>query len=172
MLIGIAKMAAQSELLEAKRVVDYRELEVRSYISRCTSAFMPFQWTINPYRGCEIGCKYCYARYTHEFMELDPDIGFETQIFVKQWNPVEFRRELGRIPLGDLQRFMAKAKAEGRAVRGIADHEFIHSIYFRDHSGYVIELTVKEPEHDAAMDPTRNNAARILQDWQAHKVHA
>ena len=102
MLIGIAKMAAQSELLEAKRVVDYRELEVRSYISRCTSAFMPFQWTINPYRGCEIGCKYCYARYTHEFMELDPEIGFETQIFVKQWNPVEFRRELGRIPLGDI----------------------------------------------------------------------
>ena len=32
---------------------------------------MPFRWTINPYRGCEFGCKYCYARYTHEFMEME-----------------------------------------------------------------------------------------------------
>ena len=31
---------------------------------------MPFQWTINPYRGCEFGCQYCYARYTHEFMGM------------------------------------------------------------------------------------------------------
>ena len=59
---------------------------------------MPFEWTINPYRSCEIGCRYCYARYTHEFMELDPDVDFETKIFVKQWNSAEFRRELHTIP--------------------------------------------------------------------------
>lgn len=44
---------------------------------------MPFAWTINPYRGCEFGCVYCFARYTHEFMELDPVRGFEDRIFAK-----------------------------------------------------------------------------------------
>ena len=63
-------MASESQLLEAKRQVDYRELPARSYISRNTGVRMPFEWTINPYRGCEIGCRYCYARYTHEFMEF------------------------------------------------------------------------------------------------------
>ena len=44
---------------------------------------MPFRWTVNPYRGCEFGCKYCYARYTHEYMELDGG-EFETKIYVKK----------------------------------------------------------------------------------------
>ena len=46
-------------------------LPVRSILNRCDSNRVPFEWTINPYRGCEFGCKYCYARYTHEYMELD-----------------------------------------------------------------------------------------------------
>lgn len=45
---------------------------------------MPFQWTVNPYRGCEFGCKYCYARYTHEFMELRDDGAFENRIYAKK----------------------------------------------------------------------------------------
>jgi DNA repair photolyase len=44
---------------------------------------VPFRWTVNPYRGCEFGCKYCYARYTHEYMELDGS-EFESKIYVKQ----------------------------------------------------------------------------------------
>jgi DNA repair photolyase len=44
---------------------------------------VPFTWTVNPYRGCEFGCKYCYARYTHEYMDLDGG-EFERKIFVKQ----------------------------------------------------------------------------------------
>ena len=44
---------------------------------------MPFNWTINPYRGCEFGCKYCYARYTHEFMGLDDGRDFEDKIYAK-----------------------------------------------------------------------------------------
>lgn len=63
---------------------------------------MPFRWTLNPYRGCEFGCKYCYARYAHEFMELrDPEL-FEHKIYVKRFDAVLFRRELSRIPRGDL----------------------------------------------------------------------
>lgn len=59
---------------------------------------MPFDWAINPYRGCEFGCKYCYARYTHEFMELRETEQFEREIFVKRLNPVAFQRELKKIP--------------------------------------------------------------------------
>jgi DNA repair photolyase len=97
-LIGIARMASESELLEGKRRVEYRELEAKSYISRCPNPQLPFRWTINPYRGCEFGCKYCYARYTHEFMELRDGSLFETRIFAKQWNAALFRSELRKLP--------------------------------------------------------------------------
>ena len=80
-LVGIARLAAQSELLEAKRSVEYFEIPARSILNR-TKPNMPFRWTINPYRGCEFGCKYCYARYAHEFMELEP-ADFEDKIYAK-----------------------------------------------------------------------------------------
>jgi DNA repair photolyase len=44
---------------------------------------MPFEWTINPYRGCEFGCTYCYARYTHEYLGLEGWLDFEKTIYVK-----------------------------------------------------------------------------------------
>lgn len=97
-LIGIAKLAAASPTLEAKRRVEYFELPTRRFIGRCSGTRMPFSWTINPYRGCEFGCKYCYARYTHEFMELRDGRHFEEKIFAKQWNAAEFRAELRKIP--------------------------------------------------------------------------
>jgi DNA repair photolyase len=58
-------------------------LPVKSILNRCDSERVPFDWTINPYRGCEFGCKYCYARYTHEYMEIDGG-EFERKIFVKR----------------------------------------------------------------------------------------
>ncbi len=61
------------------------------------------------------------------------------------------------------------ALAEGREVRGISDHEMIRSIYFRDPNGYVVELTARTERHDELMDPARNDARRILDDWQAAK---
>jgi DNA repair photolyase len=100
-LIGIARLAAEGPVLEAKRRVDYRELESRSYIARCTSPRMPFRYMINPYRGCEFGCKYCYARYTHEFMELRDPEDFETIIFAKRFNGAAFRAELAKVPKGE-----------------------------------------------------------------------
>ncbi len=67
----------------------------------------------------------------------------------------------------DLQRMFEQGKAEGRDVRGVSDHHFVDSIYFRDPNGYVIELTAKRPEHDAAMDPATNGARAILDKWTA-----
>src|SRR6202035_1966875 len=76
-------MAAEAPFLEPKRGVQYFELPARSYLARCDSTRVPFRWTVNPYRGCEFGCKYCYARYTHEYMELD-GADFESKIYVKE----------------------------------------------------------------------------------------
>jgi DNA repair photolyase len=94
-LVGIARLAADSQLLEAKRSVEYFEIPARSLLNR-TKPNMPFQWTINPYRGCEIGCKYCFARYAHEFMEMDP-FSFEDKIYAKTAPAVLLKRELARV---------------------------------------------------------------------------
>jgi len=86
-LVGIARLAAISPLAETRRKSEERPeyflLPVRSILNRCDSKRVPFEWTVNPYRGCEFACLYCYARYTHEFMELD-GLDFEKKIFVKQ----------------------------------------------------------------------------------------
>src|SRR6266702_2577367 len=82
-LVGIAKLASEGESVRVGHDVEYLTLEAKSILNRCTAARMPFTWTINPYRGCEFACKYCYARYTHEYMELDGG-EFEKKIFVKK----------------------------------------------------------------------------------------
>lgn len=71
-----------------------------------------------------------------------------------------------------LERMFAKGKASGIETRGITDHGFIRSIYFRDPNGYVIELTAKLPGHDQAMDPAANGARAKLDQWQAAKRQA
>lgn len=95
LLKGIARLAASAPLADAKRAVEYFELPTRSILNRCASERVPFTWTINPYRGCEFGCKYCYARYTHEYMELD-GAEFERKIFAKQHARFLLARELER----------------------------------------------------------------------------
>jgi DNA repair photolyase len=99
-LVGIARLAASSDVLEAKQRVEYLELETRRFIGRGSGVAMKGVWTINPYRGCEYGCKYCYARYAHEFMELrDPDL-FERKIYAKRFHAPSFRAELRRLKHG------------------------------------------------------------------------
>src|SRR5579863_1411 len=82
-LVGIARLAASSPCADTKRGTEYFLLPVRSILNHCDSERVPFRWTVNPYRGCEFGCHYCYARYTHEYMELDGN-EFESKIYVKQ----------------------------------------------------------------------------------------
>src|SRR5271165_3712560 len=101
-LIGIARLAAQGESLRQGHDVEYFTLPARALLNRCVSKRkLPFTWTINPYRGCEFGCKYCYARYTHEFMEMDAT-EFEDKIYAKAAAAHLLRQELGRIPLKEL----------------------------------------------------------------------
>jgi catechol 2,3-dioxygenase-like lactoylglutathione lyase family enzyme len=69
-----------------------------------------------------------------------------------------------------LQEMMAKGKAQGIETRGVSNHGFIDSIYFRDPNGYVIELCAKRNGHDAKMDPATNGAREKLQRWTARKT--
>ncbi|HXM24119.1 MAG TPA: radical SAM protein [Terriglobales bacterium] len=100
-LVGIARLASQGESLRQGHEVEYFTLPVRSLLNRCTGVRMPFTWTINPYRGCEFACKYCYARYTHEFMELKDGVDFEQKIFVKQHAADLLRQELQHVKPGE-----------------------------------------------------------------------
>jgi len=100
-LVGIARLASNGESLRQGHEVEYFTLGVRSLLNRCTSERVPFDWTINPYRGCEFACKYCYARYTHEFMEMRDGIAFEQKIFVKQRAGNLLRQELRQVKAGE-----------------------------------------------------------------------
>ena len=71
-----------------------------------------------------------------------------------------------------LPTMLAKGKAQGIETRGVSDHQFIHSIYFRDPNGYVIELCARLPGHDTAMDPAVNGARAKLDRWTQAKSAA
>jgi len=101
-LKGIARLAAESRTLRTKRRVEYFELPSRSLLNRCSNPHMPFRWTINPYRGCEYGCQYCYARYTHEFMGMAESRLFEEKIFAKEQVAGLLRRDLAKNPRGGI----------------------------------------------------------------------
>jgi DNA repair photolyase len=94
---GIAQLAAVSPTLAAKRRVQYFDLPARSLLNRVRGMRF-FDWSINPYRGCEFGCRYCYARYTHEFMELRSPEEFEDKIYAKGSPGALLRRDLRKAP--------------------------------------------------------------------------
>ena len=68
--------------------VTFHEVEAKTVLNRVPEASqMPFRWTVNPYRGCTHACRYCYARSTHEFLDLDAGADFDRQIVVKVNTP-------------------------------------------------------------------------------------
>jgi DNA repair photolyase len=77
--------------------VTYRELRTRSLLGHCSSPRMPFTWTVNPYRGCAMGCRYCYAAYTHEFMGITTPETFHSLVYVKTGGEEETARRLARL---------------------------------------------------------------------------
>lgn len=94
-----------------------------------------------------------------------PDLAFE---FKPQHDfDLHIALEVDRATLDAMH---AKGLARGVETRGISDHGFIDSIYFRDPDGYVVELTCKRTGHDRAMDPAHNGARAILERWQAAKT--
>ena len=115
------------------------------------------------------------AGVLHSFFRLDD--GSCLAFFEAPDMPFEFKRQHDydlhialEVEPPVIQQMLAKGKAQGIETRGVSDHGFIHSIYFRDPNGYVIELTAKTPGHDKAMDPQSNGARAKLERWQAAKV--
>ena len=100
-LVGIARLAAEGEHIRDGHNVEYLTIQAKSILNRCNVPRMPFTWTINPYRGCEFACKYCYARYTHEFMELRDPYDFERRIYAKQHTADLLRRDLKKVKPGE-----------------------------------------------------------------------
>jgi DNA repair photolyase len=77
--------------------IRFHEVQARSGLNHVPKrSRMPFRWTINPYRGCTHGCVYCFARPTHEYLDLNPREDFEREIVVKVNVPELVRAELGR----------------------------------------------------------------------------
>ncbi|MFG2603076.1 Rv2578c family radical SAM protein [Streptomyces sp. NPDC048514] len=77
------------------RGITFHEVRARSVLNRVPGASrMPFEWTVNPYRGCSHACVYCFARKTHSYLDLDTGIGFDSQIVVKVNAPEVLRRQL------------------------------------------------------------------------------
>jgi len=79
------------------RGLTFHEVTARSALNKVPDASrMPFRWTINPYRGCTMACTFCFARKTHEYLDLDSGTDFDTQIVVKTNVGAVLRRELRR----------------------------------------------------------------------------
>jgi DNA repair photolyase len=98
---GIARLAADSPPAGEGHQVEFRSLKARSILNRSVSRRgLWFAYSINPYRGCEFACRYCYARYTHEFMEMSPE-EFERRIFVKQNAAWLLEQELRQVQTGE-----------------------------------------------------------------------
>ena len=113
----------------------------------------------------------------HSFYEMDdgsclaffeaPDIPFE----FKTQHDFDLHIAL-EVSVEDMHSMFAKGRAAGMEVRGISDHGFIDSIYFRDPNGYVIELTSRRPNHDEAVTSAKLSARDRLNEWQRSKLVA
>lgn len=113
----------------------------------------------------------------HLFFQMDD--GSNIAFFETTDHPFEFKDQHDydlhlavQVSYEDMEAMMAKGKAAGREVRGIADHGFIHSIYFRDPNGYVVELTAPVPGHEDVMDVDKNGskARAALDAWVAKRA--
>ncbi|MES2391865.1 MAG: radical SAM protein [Acidobacteriota bacterium] len=70
---GLARLASEATHADDGHLIEFKAMQARSILNRSVSKRMGWMaWTINPFRGCEFGCKYCYARYTHEFLQPEP----------------------------------------------------------------------------------------------------
>ena len=111
----------------------------------------------------------------HTFYELDD--GSYLAFFEAPGQPFEFKQQHDfdlhialEVDRATLDQMFARGKAVGIETRGVSDHGFIDSIYFRDPNGYVIELTTKTADDHEDLD--RDRARRVLDEWQQGKASA
>jgi DNA repair photolyase len=110
------------------RGITFIESEAKSIINRVPGGALPFDWTINPYRGCSHACTYCFARPTHTYLDMNAGRDFETKIVVKVNAPEVLRRELAakrwkgeHIAMGTGTDPYQRAEGRYRLMRGIIE---------------------------------------------------
>jgi DNA repair photolyase len=113
---GLARLAAEATHADDGHLIEFKAMQAKSLMNHSVSKRMGWKaWTINPYRGCEFGCKYCYARYTHQFLRPEPvaevpkgafeapqqgwALAFEREIYLKENAAWLLEQELKRVPL-------------------------------------------------------------------------
>ncbi|MFI9389301.1 Rv2578c family radical SAM protein [Streptomyces bauhiniae] len=109
--------------------ITFHEVRARSILNRVPGASrMPFEWTVNPYRGCSHACVYCFARKTHSYLDLDTGLGFDSQIVVKVNAPEVLRRQLAsprwggeHVAMGTNVDCYQRAEGRYRLMPGIID---------------------------------------------------
>lgn len=151
-LTGIARLAACGAPAGDGHLVEFRTLPVRSLLNQSVSRRgLWFAKSINPYRGCEFGCRYCYARYTHEFMEMKDPADFERKIYIKQNAAWLLRQELRslkpdeEIALGTATDPWQPIERRARVTRSILE---ILAEYRGLHIGVVTKSTLIERDID------------------------
>ena len=180
---GIARMAAVAEHADDGHLIEFKALDVRSILNKSVSKRLRWlAYSINPYRGCEFGCKYCYARYTHEFMapkdsalrEAEPAAAaiaarrsisatrspFERMIFLKQNAAWLLEQELKKIDpameiaLGTATDPYQPIERRARITRSLLE-------VFARKSGYRLGIVTKsrliERDIDLLQEIARNN---------------
>ncbi len=110
----------------------------------------------------------------HAFFQMDdgsflaffeaPDMPFD----FKQQHDFDLHIAL-EVEAEDMHKMFEKGRSAGIETRGISDHGFIDSIYFRDPNGYVVELTAKRPDHDEQVRVASQSAHHVLDAWQQEK---
>jgi DNA repair photolyase len=110
------------------RGIECIEVEAKSVINRVPGNFLPFEWTINPYRGCTHACVYCFARPTHTYLDMNAGRDFESKIVVKVNAPDVLRRELAakrwkgdHIAMGTNTDPYQRVEGRYRLMRGILE---------------------------------------------------
>jgi DNA repair photolyase len=106
---------SRNKVTAVKRQIRYESLPVKSLLNAVKAPSMPFEWSINPYRGCQHGCAFCYARGTHSFLGVEADDTFQNRIFLKTNGPEALREQLGK-----MFRLSKKGKPIGHIAIGTA----------------------------------------------------
>lgn len=110
--------------------IQYEPMQAKTILNPVKAPSMPFDWSINPYRGCQHGCSFCYARSTHSFLGVEADDTFQRHIFLKQSAPDILREqlrkrmrsrkaaELGQIAIGTATDPYQQVEAKALLTRG------------------------------------------------------
>lgn len=139
--------------------------KIRTIISRNQSPDIPFGQSVNPYRGCEHGCVYCYARPSHAYLDLSPGLDFEQKIFTKPEAATVLRRELSKpgydcrpIALGANTDAWQPVERDLRITRQILEvlAEFRHPV------NIITKSALVERDLDLLEDLARDNLVGVL----------